>query len=258
MMNIPIADFIIVLLIFLRILSAFVASPIYGHQAIPPLVKVFLSLVISYIVFLTIDKSQIVVEYNMGWIFTNAVKEIINGVIIGFMLNFVFHGISYSGTLIGFEMGLSMSEVLNPIDNTSENVIGNIFFYASIIIFFLINGHHYIISGLVYSFSVLHIGKFTINEPVYLLLVKYSGTVFIIAVKISSPIIVSYFLIQIAEGIIGKVIPQMQVFFVAQPLLIGIGFMLLVSLVPIYLYVIKYLLKGYEDNMYSLIKAMGQ
>ena len=258
MMNIPIAEFIIVLLIFLRILAAFVASPIYGHQSIPPLVKVFLSLIISYIVYLTLDKSKIVVEYNMAWITTNAIKEIINGLILGFMLNFVFNGISYAGYLIGFDMGLSMSEVLNPIDNTSENVVGNIFFYASVVLFFLINGHHYIISGLVYSFSAIQIGKFTINEPVYQLLIKYSGTVFIIAVKIASPILVSFFLIKIAEGIIAKVIPQMQVFFVAQPLTIGIGLLLIISLVPIYLYVIKYLLKGYEDNMYSLIKAMGQ
>jgi flagellar biosynthetic protein FliR len=258
MINIPIADFIIVLLIFLRILAAFVASPIYGHEGIPTLVKIFLSLIISYIVFLTIDKSKIIVEYNMAWIFTNAVKEIINGLVIGFMLNFVFHGISYSGTLIGLEMGLSMSEILNPMDNSSENVVGNLFFYASIIIFFLINGHHYIISGLVYSFSVIQIGKFTINEPVYQLLINYSATVFIIAVKITSPIIASFFLIHIAEGIIGKVIPQMQVFFVAQPLIIVVGFMLLISLVPVYLYVIKYLLKGYEDNLYLLIKSMGQ
>jgi flagellar biosynthetic protein FliR len=258
MINIPIADFIIILLIFLRILAALIASPIYGHQAIPALVKVFLSLIISYIVFLTINKSQIVVEYNMAWITTNAVKEIINGLIMGFMLNFVFHGISYSGSILGFEMGLSMSQVLNPIDNQSEDVIGNIFFYASIVVFFLINGHHYIISAVVYSFSVFHIGKFTINEPVYQLLIKYSGTVFIIAVKIASPIIVSYFLIKIAEAIVGKVIPQMQVFFVAQPLLIGIGLLLLISLVPIYLYVIKLLLKGCEDNLFSLIKVMGQ
>jgi flagellar biosynthesis protein FliR len=94
---------------------------------------------------------------------------------MGFMLNFVFHGISYAGTIIGFEMGLSMSEVLNPIDNTSENVIGNMLYYASIVLFFLINGHHYIISGLVYSFSAFQIGKFTLIEPVFQLLIKYAG-----------------------------------------------------------------------------------
>jgi len=258
MINIPVVDFVIVLLIFCRILSAFISAPIYGNQAIPPLIKVILSLIVSYIVFLTIDKSKIAVEFSLGWIFTSAVKEIISGLIMGFMLNFVFHGISYAGTLIGFDIGLSMAEVMNPIDNSSENVVGNLLYYAALMIFLLINGHHYIISGLVYSFSVFGIGKFTINEPVYKLLVTYSGMVFVLAVKIASPILVSYFLIQIAEGIIGKVIPQMQVFFVSQPLVIGVGFILLISMMPIFIYVIKFLLKGYEDNLFTLIKAMGQ
>ena len=96
MINIPIADFTIVLLIFLRILAAFVAAPIFVTLGIPPFRKVFLSLIISYIVFLTIDKSRIIVEYIWPGIFTNAVKEIISGLLMGFMLNFVFHGISYS------------------------------------------------------------------------------------------------------------------------------------------------------------------
>ena len=258
MINIPVADFIIGLLIFMRIFAAFIASPIYGHPSIPVLARIFLSIVLSYIVFLTLDKSQITVEFNLAWLFTNAVKEIITGLIFGFMLNFVFHGISYAGMFIGLDMGLSMSDVLNPMDGSSVNVVGQFIYFAAMLIFLLINGHYYIISGLVYSFRIIRLGKFTITEPVYDLLIKYAGTVFIIAVKIASPIMVSFFLVHIAEGIIARVLPQMQIFFVSQPLIIGIGFILLFSLTPIYFYVIKYMLKGYEDNLLSLIKAMGQ
>jgi flagellar biosynthetic protein FliR len=257
-MNIPIADFILVLLIFLRIFFAFVASPIYGDKSVPAIAKVFLSLVIAYIVFLTINKNNITVEFGLAWIFTNAVKEMITGLIIGFMMNFIFYGIEYAGSLMGFSMELSMANALNPIDGSENNVIGQLLFYASVLLLFLINGHHYIISGLVYSFSVVQIGKFTITESVYELLVKYTADIFIIAVKIASPILVSYFLIYIAEGILTRVVPQMQVFFVSQPLIIGVGFILLFSLTPVYIYVIKYLLQGYENNLAGLIKAMGQ
>lgn len=258
MINIPVGDFIIVLLIFLRIIAAFTSAPLYGHQAVPVLVRVFLSMVLAYIVFLTIDKSGIVVNASMAWLVTNAVKEIITGLVIGFMLNIVFHGMSYAGSLIGFDMELSMAESLNPFDATSNNVIGQVLFFGTILIFLLINGHHYIISALVYSFSVIHLGAYTVTEPVYQLLVKYTGTVFVIAVKIASPVLVSYFLIYLAEGIMTKVIPQMQVFFVTQPLIVGLGFVLMAGMVPIYVYVIKILLKGYENNLVVLIKAMGQ
>ncbi len=258
MINIPTGDFVIGLLIFLRIAAAFFSSPVYGHPAVPVLAKLFISLILAYIVFLTIDKSRIIVEYTLGWLFANAVKEIITGLILGFMLNFVFHGIQYAGSYIGLNMELSMAETFDPVSGSSTNDIGQVLFMASLVLFFLINGHHYVISALVYSFSIIHLGKFAINRPVYELLIKYSAVVFVIAVKIASPIIVSYFLLYIAEGIISKVIPQMQVFFVVQPLAVGLGFMLLAIMVPVYFYVIKFMLKGYEDNLMSLIKAMGQ
>ncbi|MFA6596765.1 MAG: flagellar biosynthetic protein FliR [Ignavibacteriaceae bacterium] len=257
MTDILVVDFILVILIFVRIASAFFASPIMGHTAIPALVKIFLGLIISYIVFLTIDKSTIKIEVSLWFLAANAVKEILSGLLIGFMLHIVFYGISFAGSLIGFDMGLSMAESFNPMAETQGNVIGDLLYYATILLFFLIDGHHYLIRGLVYSFSVIPIGKFTVTVPVYQLLIKYSGLVFIIAVKIASPVLVSFFLISIAEGIIARVIPQMQVFFVTQPLKLGIGFLFLTTLVPIYVYAIKGLLKGFEDNLFTLIKAMG-
>lgn len=257
-MRIPITEFVLVLLIFMRIFAAFVASPVIGNKAIPVLTKVFLSLILAYICFLTIDKTHIEVQLSLAWLLTNSIKEIITGVILGFMLNFVFFGIQYAGSLMSFSMELSMAESLNPVDGTSSNLIGEIYYFAAILLLLLINGHYYIISGLVYSFSIIHIGKFSVSKPVYDLILKYTGAVFVIAVKIASPILVSFFLVYLAEGILARVVPQMQVFFVTQPLITGLGIFMLFALTPVYIYVIKSLLHGYENNLASIIKAMGQ
>lgn len=257
-MNILISDFVLVLLIFLRIFTAFFAAPVFGHKSFPVLSKVFLSLIIAYIVFLINHNIKINVEYTMGWLAINALKEMITGLILGFMLSIIFHAISYAGTLIGFNMELSMANVLNPADGTNNNVIGQALYMAAILIFLLINGHYYIISGLLYSFTIIPLGKFTVTHSVYDLLVKYSGSIFVIALKIASPIVVSFFLIYIASGVLARVIPQMQVFFVTQPLMLGLGFFLLLALTPIYVYVIKGLLQSYESNLLNLVKAMAQ
>ncbi len=257
-MQIPITEFVLVFLIFLRIFAAFVAGPVIGNKAVPALTKIFLSLVIAYICFLTIDKTHIEVQFSLAWLFSNSVKEIITGLIMGYMLNFVFFGIQYAGSLMSFSMELSMAESLNPVDGTSSDLIGQIYYFAGILLLFLINGHYYVISGLVYSFSIIRIGKFTVTGPVYDLMIRYAGAVFVIAVKIASPILVSFFLVYLAEGILSRVVPQMQVFFVTQPLIMGLGIFLLFALTPIYIYVIKGLLHGYEDNLASIIKAMGQ
>ena len=176
---------------------------------------------------------------------------------MGFSLNLVFYGFSFAGSLMGFDMGLNMAQFFNPSDETESNLLSQFIYIFAILVFFLINGHHYLIRELSYSFKVIPIGKFTVNKSVLDLLVKYSGNVFVIAVKIASPILISFFLVNIAEGITARVIPQMQIFFVTQPLKIGLGFLMLVATTPLMVFVIKNLLKSFEDNLFTLIKAMG-
>lgn len=257
MTNILIADFIIVLFIFLRIAAMIFSAPVFAHNSIPVLAKIFLALVIAYITFLTIDKSKINVDLNLVTLIIYSIREIITGLIMGYVMNFIFWGVSYAGTYIGFDMGLMLAEVLNPMEEIQNNIIGEVFYYTTILIFLLINGHHYVISGVVASFQVIPIGKYVVTASVHQLLIKYSFVVFLVAIKIASPIIVSFFLIHLAESIIARVIPSIQIIFVSQPLKSGLGIFLIIVLIPFYVYAIKNLLQGYESNLLELIRAMG-
>jgi len=232
-------------------------APVLGHESIPSIVKICIGIVVSYITFLTIDKSKIALDINLIPIALNVVKEILTGFVLGYMLNFVFYAISYSGTLIGFDMGLMMAETLNPMLNTNDNVVGQAIYYSAVMIFIMINGHHHIISAVVASFNIIPLGKFTLGPQVTGLLIKYSFGVFTIAVKIASPIIVSFFMIHIAEGIIARVIPNIQIIHVTQPAKLGLGFLFLSILAPVFIFAIKAILNSSEEQMMELIKAMG-
>ncbi len=85
-----IIDFIIVILIFIRISTALISSPVFGSKVIPTLPKIFLSIVIAYIVYLTIDRSAISAVPSGYMIIILSIKEAITGLVIGFMLQFVF------------------------------------------------------------------------------------------------------------------------------------------------------------------------
>lgn len=258
MSEILIRDFIIVILITLRITGAFVAAPVFGHKSLPALVKIFLAFFIAYMIFLTLDTSKIHVEITFWFLFTSAVKELIAGLILGFMLNFVFYGVLYAGTFIGFDMGIAISDVFDPSEGINSNPIGEVLYFVSLLIFLLINGHHYLIEGLSFSFLTIPIGQSVLTQSLNDLLIKYSVQVFVIAVKIASPVMVSFFLVHIAEGIIARIIPQMQVFFVTQPLKIALGFLMLAGIAPIYIYVIKNLLRNYETQLVEIVKAMSR
>jgi len=256
-MEILVTDFTLILLIFIRILSAFAVTPIYSHASIPAQIKIFIAFIIAYIIFSISGSVNIPINFNTWWLFSMALKEIVVGLIIGFSINLVFYGFNFAGTFIGFDMGLAMAQVLNPVEETNGNVIGQVIYYLALMIFFIINGHQYIIRALAFSFKIIPLGEFHSNASIFNLLIQYSASVFIIAVKIASPILVSFFLIHIAEGILARMIPQMQVFFVTQPLKIGIGFLLIIAILPVYVYVIKNLLGEFENKLYTLVRAMS-
>jgi len=257
MTEILIGDFVIVLMIFFRIIAMITSAPVLGHGTFPMTAKVLLALILAYIIFLTIDKSKIVLDINLVSIAIGAAREILTGLLMGFMLNMVFFGISFAGSLIGFEMGLMMAAVMNPMTETTNNVVGEVIYYVSVMIFLLINGHHYLISAVAASFHVVPIAKFTIVQPVFDLIIKYSFATFTIAVKIAAPMIVSYLLFQVAEAIIARIIPNIQIMMVTQPAKLGLGFVLLTSLAPMYVFLIKNLLQNYESQLSSLINAMS-
>ncbi len=256
MTGILVREFVIVIFIFLRIFSALMAAPVFSNRALPFIVKLLLSIFIAYLVFLTLDTSGVTIQFSVWFLALFAIKEIFAGMIMGFFVNIIFYGIRFAGTFIAFDMGLMMANVMNPLEETNSSVLGEFIYTSAVILMFLINGHHYIIEGIYYSFKVIPLGNLVMKREMYELLVQYSASVFVLAVKISSPILVSFFLIHLAEGVVARVIPQMQVFFVTQPMKIGIGFVLLAASTPILFLVIKNLLEAHEENLLILIKAM--
>lgn len=255
-LNTIVTEWVILVLITMRIVAAMVVAPPYNSNAIPPVTRFFIALIIAYLTYFSIDKTTINIQISIGFLFFVGIKEIITGLIIGFFINFVFYGISYAGMLIGFDMGLTMATVFNPSLEIENNIVGSILIYLALLIFIMINGHHYVIEAVVYSFKVIPIGKYPVNEWLFKYIVGQSGMIFVIAVKIAAPVLVSFFLVNVAEGIMSRVVPQMQVFFVTQPLRIMLGFLILVTVIPVYTYVIKNLLSHTETSLLELINQM--
>ena len=178
MTNILVNDFVVFVLIFLRVFSAFAAAPIFGHESIPKVSKAFFAILISYIIGLTLYDSHPTVDMEILSFSIMAVKEVLTGLTLGYALHFVFWGISFAGSIMGFQMGLAMASAFNPVDETDSNVLGQFLYFAAFLIFFLINGHHYLIRALSYSFTVIPFGTNPVTGPVVDLLVKYSAGVF--------------------------------------------------------------------------------
>ncbi len=256
--DILITDFVTGLLVFLRIVALVFTAPVFNSQFVPKFVKLILSLAVTYVVLFTVPKVSLDVSQSLLPLALYGVKEVITGLIMGYMLNFVFWGLSFAGFLLSREIGLMMANMFDPNSQAQENILGALFVFLGIMIFFIIKGPEYVISSLSFSFRVIPLGSFTFNETVFQMLVRLSASVFVLGLKIAAPLIVAFFLVHVASGIISRVSPTFQVFFVLLPLKLGLGIFLMILMLPVFAYAIRDILSGYENNLLEILKAMTQ
>ena len=255
-MDVYVSQFIVFVLMFARIASLIVIAPILGHQAIPVQVKVALAIFLAFVLFPLQSSMTMKVDIKLIGIAVLVLQEIGVGLIIGFATGLIFAGIRYAGDLIGFDMGYSIASVYDPETNATVPVVGEVLYTFMALLFLLLNGHHFVLQALQLSYKAVPIGGLSITAIAAEKFVGITGLLLVVAVKFAAPVIVAMFLTNTALGILTRVIPQMNIFGVVFPLKIGVGVIVLMTSVPIMIYVFKKLLLLFETNVFDLVKAL--
>jgi flagellar biosynthetic protein FliR len=170
-------------------------------------------------------------------------------------MGLVFAGARAAGELIGFDLGLSLATAFDP-DSGSNNIVGEFLYLVMLLVFLLINGHHFVLQAMVLSYTAIPLSGFAINGAVAEGLVALGGVVFMVAVKCAAPVIVASFLVNLALAILSRVAPQVNVFMISFPVKIGIGLIVLMTAAPLLVYAFKNLLAGFEEDVLQLIRIL--
>lgn len=155
------------------------------------------------------------------------VGEIIIGALIGGLAKIILATLHIAGGVISYQSGLAAATLFDPAQGTQGSVIGAFLTSLGILMIMVTNMHHVFLQGLVDSYylftpgNALPVGGFAevVQKTV-------SGS-FMLGIKIAAPQIVVGLLLYLSAGIMSRLMPQMQVFFVIMPLQITIGFFIL-------------------------------
>ena len=141
-------QFLPFLLIFIRVNGVLFAAPFFGDKMVPIQVKIGLSLLIALILTPTLSGSG---RLNTGHPLRRSLlsfstwpsTELLVGLIIGFCTRLFFEGVQLAGQLIGYQMGFSMSNVLDPMSGAQVSLLGQLELFLALFIFLSINAHHH-------------------------------------------------------------------------------------------------------------------
>ncbi len=153
--------------------------------------------------------------------------EIVIGFIIGISVQLIFAGIQLGGQVIGFQMGLSVANVLDPLTNSQVSVTARFNDIMAMLIFLAVNAHYMFLRVIAESFQILPPLAFQFTRSLMDRLIVLAGNMFVIAIKVAAPVMGVLLLTSIALGLIARTVPQLNVFIVAMPLKIIIGLVIM-------------------------------
>ncbi|MGA1861736.1 flagellar biosynthetic protein FliR [Deferribacter thermophilus] len=243
-------------LIAIRVNGILFTAPIFGSGVVDARLRLFISIIIAILLkgsIPDISFQNIPVLLLMLLI----IKELLIGIATGLLARFIFAGVQFGGQLIGFQMGFGVVNILDPQTNTQVSIIAQFQNILMILIFLAINGHLYIIKAISYSFTNVPLGRFVFKNESYIYLVVRFGTIFLTAVKIVAPILVTLILLHVVMGIMARLVPQMNVLIVGFPVQIAFGLLVLTLSLSYFYRIFEKIFLQYLKDIDTLFKILG-
>lgn len=248
-------QFVGFMLALIRISALLVVAPFFGSDTVPTRVKIFLSLFLTIMILPIIKQEQAPAGSSLLFLFPLAMKEMFIGLFLGFVARLMFEGFQFAGTLISTQMGLGMSQLVDPESGQQASPIGNIYTLVAIVIFLNLNGHQMLISALYKSFEIAPLYAANVLEnAAEVSTARMFNDIFVIGVKLAAPSMVTLFLIEVSTGILARIVPQMNIFFIALPLRLGVGLFIVIATLPIFYLFFQTALAGWQRDIAGILK----
>lgn len=242
------------LLIFTRIGSGIMLMPGLGEGSVSIRARLLLALSIAVLM------TPILMEFMpkvpespllLGVLLTG---EIFIGAMIGTVARFIISSLHIAGTIISTQSSLAMATQFDPTQATQGSLIGNFMSITAVVVMFAVDLHLVMLRGLSDSYTLFMPGDFPPVEDFTAYLTMLLSNVFEIAFQLSAPIVVIGLLLYYAGGVLSRLMPSVQVFFIIMPLQIFIS---LVVLMVAFGAIIMNYTEFFADTFGSFLEQIG-
>ncbi|OYZ22202.1 MAG: hypothetical protein B7Y39_07860 [Bdellovibrio sp. 28-41-41] len=241
---------IVYVLILIRVTSYLLSSSIFNSSQIPAPLKILFSLIISLVAFEAYKNTSVPLD---SLIIILAAKEVFLGVCLGMLTRFFFYALNMASELTSQALGLGSASVYNPLSGINSSLIEQFQGTLAILIFFAVQGHHLVVSAVFQSFELVSISQMTLKFNGLGEFVRWCQMLFEIALKVAAPIVSSLFLVNLGMGILGRAVPQINVFVTSFQVTIVVGFLILFVSMPLYINEVVHILDLTQSQMNKLM-----
>jgi flagellar biosynthetic protein FliR len=216
------------MLVFARIGTMVMLLPGLGEMSVPSRFRLTIALVLAAVLLpLHRDAYQVDLR-SFGPLLGLLAQEVFVGAVLGLTVRLMISALQIAGSVIAQQLGLGFVTAVDPSQGQQNVIVANFLTMLGITLVFASDMHHLVIAALDDSYSLFAPGELPLLGDVAALTTRTIATAFRIGIQLSAPFIVFGLLFNIGLGVLSRLMPQMQVFFIGLPLSIIVGFLILV------------------------------
>ncbi len=244
--NISTIWIIAVLLVAVRMGVVFFTTPLYSFAPVPAKVKIVFVIALSAVLVLAGKPDTSFIDITLGGLALACITELFIAAVLAFGIQATFAAFQWGGRIIDMQIGFSVANIIDPATKTRAPLMGTVFSIMALMVFYSIDGHHFVIRGLAYSLKMIPPGAaFAVKDP--MLVIGQFGAIFSFGLMAVAPVVFSLTMVDFVIAIAAKTMPQMNVFFVGLPLKIFVG-------LAMFALTIKYMLPLFERIFSSMFQ----
>lgn len=206
------------LLVFARVGAMTMLFPGIGDEQVPPRIRLTFALLLSLIILPQALLRLPPPPQTFPALAALMLGEVLIGLMIGAAVRILTSTVVTAGSIIAMQTGLSMAMMFDPAQGGQSTAIGRFMGIAALVLLFTANLHHLLIGGIVKSYSLFLPNAPMMVEDFAMLAGKMLSASFALGVQMAAPFLVFGLLFNLGLGLIARLTPTIQVFFVAQPL----------------------------------------
>ncbi len=190
-----------------RMSGALLFVPFLGNAAIPVRIKACLAVALTVLLY-PVYESQVPVIHDAGQFVAVLAGEVVIGLLIGLGANLIFEALQLAGQAIGFQMGFSLVNIIDPQTQVDTPVMGVFHQTIGLLIFLQLNIHHALLRGIARSLEFIPPGGFLLDRLAVVGLLKLTGMIWVLGLRIAAPVLIATVVTDLALGFLSKASPS--------------------------------------------------
>lgn len=255
-LHIAVPQFQHLLVVLARIAGILAAMPVIGSRSVPPMIKLGMALALGVALLPVVrvpDLPEDPLRMTMG-----LGAEFLVGLVIGIGLRLLFAGIELAGEMMSTQMGLGVAQLLDPSTSHQSSLISHLYTLLASLIFLSLNAHLLVVQAVATSFDLVAPFGASLSENLIEDVVRLSQGMFLIALKLAAPVMVTMLLVNLGMAVMGRSVSQMNVFLLSQPLTIAAGLLVMGAGLPFTFSLYEAEFIRLEDLLRDLMRMLGR